>query len=174
MAGGGVHEDATASPAEPAPISSRDLLPHWVLQLDAPREELLRRTKGLAAAEEAANAATAAATAAVAAAAAAAVTAAALASGTKGAATGSGQQQAVAALRAAKKPGLAAGGREAGSTEIEVLRPSHNNERDFTRRYDAWRALVQEDAAELAARVSTARQAGTDCVMMIATLLIES
>ena len=46
-----------------------------------------------------------------------------------------------------KKAGAAAGAAASASR-------SHNNERDFGRRLEAYRAIQQEDAADLAARVS--------------------
>lgn len=44
----------------------------------------------------------------------------------------------------------------------------HNNERDFVRRYEAWRVLLQEDATDLAARVRTWV---AECIMITACAL---
>jgi hypothetical protein len=119
-----------------------------LVQLDAPREELLRRVKALAAAEEAA--------------AAAASPPGSAGAGGRGASGGAGAASASAAAPrgGAKRPaGSAAGVGSGGSAEGDaaasaaVPQRSHNTERDFARRYDAWRAALAEDAADLAGRV---------------------
>lgn len=113
------------------------LLPHWVIQLEAPRDELMTRVRALAAAEEAAAAVTAASAAAAAAAA---------------AVNGKGPAAAAAARGGSKKAGGGGGG--AGPSGAPM---THNNERDFARRYDAWLAMVQEESPQATARVRGCR-----------------
>ena len=58
--------------------------------------------------------------------------------------------------RTAKKlTSIKEGGGSSHGADATLGQRSHNNERDFMRRYDAWLVLQQEDAADLAARVRT-------------------
>ncbi len=146
LTAGAQQQPAEQPAADAAGLSSADLFPHWLVQLDAPQGELLRRVKALAAGEEAA--AHAAAAAAAAAAATTQQPPSAGGGGRSSVAAASAQQQ----QQRRKSVGVKDGGVDGGA-EGEGDR-SHNNERDFTRRYDAWRLVVAEDAADLAARVS--------------------
>jgi len=136
--GGGVDGEVTAGADTSA--ASRDLIPHWVVQLDAPREELLRRVKVIAAEDDAASAQAAAQL----------LSSANQQVNSKLGAVGQHQQQRKRSAGAGKDSTGTGGGLDAA----EGLH-THNNERDFVRRYDAWRALVAEDAADLATRVRT-------------------
>jgi hypothetical protein len=138
-------DGAAAAAAAPDPNTAINgvnlaLVPHFLVQLDAPRDELLRRVKALAAAEEASAAA--------------------------GKAVSSAQ---AAGAKAAQPPPkkLPGGGARESLTAIDAdaAPTSHNNERDLARRYDAWRAVVAEDAADLAARVGPSLRAR--CVRLI-------
>ncbi|KAF8073252.1 Ak7 [Scenedesmus sp. PABB004] len=108
-----------------APPLSAELLPHFVIELDAPDEELLRRVFALTAAEAAEAAAAAA----------------------EGASQGGG--------RPSRKPASAGRGKDAAGA-AGAPPGSHNNERDWARRMEAHRALLAEDAADLAARRAAA------------------
>lgn len=106
----------------------QNLLP---LQLDVPEDELLRRVRALAAAEAAAAAA---------------------AAGSSPNSPGPGK---ASGGTAGKKP-ISAGKREAGpagEAAAAAVPASHNNEKDFARRLEAYKQLMQEDAADLAAKV---------------------
>ena len=160
-----MHSDAAepvgGAAGTPCLEASRDLLPHFLLQLDAPRNELLRRVKALANAEEEAAATAAAGSA----------SGPAPAAGTAGG-NGAGAPAAASAASGPKGSGkrvvakdTSVGGASGG--EVSSLpEHSHNSEKDFSRRYDAWRSAAQaEDAADLTARVrlraAGCRRAGT-------------
>jgi hypothetical protein len=114
------------------------LLP-MLLQLDVPDDELLRRVRVLAAAEAAAAAAAAAA---------------ANGPASKGTASTAGGKKPASAGR--KEGAAAASGAAgaAGTAAAGAVPPSHNNEKEFIRRLESFKQLLQEDAADLAAKVT--------------------
>ena len=130
------------------------------LQLDVGEEELQRRVKALAAAEAAAAAAAAAADAA------AAKAANSSSAGNGGSAKKpAGQRPSVAnpsaAAAAAAAAATAGVGAAAGAAPgAGVFAAAHNNLKDFGRRMEAYRQLLQEDATDLAAKVGTGDEQG--------------
>lgn len=116
-------------------------------QLEVPEDELIRRVRAIAAAEAAAAAA-----------------AATLSTAPTGKAT--------SARGASSKPVSAKGGplSTAGGTlsgdkggAVAGVVGSHNNEKDWCRRMEAYKQLIQEDSADLAANVSDLQQQRLGC-----------